>query len=210
MVKLKELRIGVFGGTFDPPHVAHLILASEACAQLALDQVYWLLTPVSPFKQGKINTPFEARYAMVEAAIADNPQFELCRADIDRPPPTYAADSLELLSQQHPDVQWTYLMGGDSLRDLPAWHEPERLLCACNSIGVLRRPGIEIDLDDLFGKLPALAEKLAWIDVPLIDISASRIRYLRRTGGAFRYYLLPAVYKIIMERRLYIADGLER
>lgn len=210
MVKLKEQRIGVFGGTFDPPHVAHLILASEACAQLALDQVYWLLTPISPFKQGKINTPFAIRYEMLKAAIADNPQFELCRVDLDRPPPHYAADSLYLLRQQHPAVQWTYLMGADSLRDLPAWHEPERLLSACNWIGVLRRPGIEIDLDDLFGKLPALAEKLAWIDVPLIDISASRIRYLRRTGGAFRYYLLPAVYKIIMERRLYIADGAER
>lgn len=210
MVKLKDLRIGVFGGTFDPPHVAHLILASEACAQLALDQVYWLLTPVSPFKQGKVTTPLTLRLAMLQAAIADNPQFVLCRVDLDRPPPHYAADSLDLLRLQHPDVQWTYLMGGDSLRDLPAWHEPERLLSACNSIGVLRRPGTEMDLDDLFVKLPALVEKLVWIDVPLIDISASRIRHLSRTGGAFRYYLPPAVYEIIMEQRLYIADGVER
>ncbi|MCU0485651.1 MAG: nicotinate-nucleotide adenylyltransferase [Anaerolineales bacterium] len=203
------MRIGVYGGTFDPPHIAHLILASEACAQLALDQVYWLLTPVSPFKRGKVSTPLEMRLAMLQAAIADNPQFVLCRVDIDRPAPHYAADSLELLRQQHADAEWIYLMGGDSLRDLPSWHAPERLLGACHSVGVMRRPGTQIDQEDLYARLPALDDKLVWIDVPLMDISASHIRHLARTGGSFRYYVPPAVYEIILAHKLYMAARAE-
>lgn len=197
------MRTGIFGGTFDPPHVGHLILAAEACSQLALDQVFWLLTPVSPFKQEQAISPVDIRIEMLQAAIAGNPQFVLSRIDIDRPPPHFAADSVSLLQAEFPDHQWIYLLGGDSLWDLPSWHEPQRLLEACTSIGVLHRPGSEVNLEQLYPRLPGLSAKLLWIEAPLLDISASRIRDLVRTGGAYRYYLPPAVHEIIQKYHLY-------
>lgn len=194
------MKAGIFGGTFDPPHMGHLILAAEACAQLGLDEVHWVLTPVSPFKQGQAISPTSFRIDLLRAAIAGNPQFVLSRIDLDRPPPHYAADSVELLRDVHPEIEWFYLMGSDSLRDLPAWHEPRRLLAACTGLGVLRRPGTQIDVEALECRLPGLREKLRWVDAPLIDISASHIREMIRQGGPYRYYLPPAVYALIQKQ----------
>lgn len=202
--QIRKMRIGIFGGTFDPPHVGHLILAAEACSQLALDKIYWLLTPVSPFKQDQRISPLEARIEMVLAAIEGNSKFYLSRIDIDRPPPHYAADSLELFHAQFPDHSRTYIMGMDSLRSLPTWHEPRRLLSLCASIGVLRRPGTEVNLQAIIHQLPALETMLEWVTAPLVDISASHIRFLARAGGAYRYYVPPAVYEIIRRRQLYL------
>ena len=93
--------------------------------------------------------------------------------------------------------------GRDSLKDLPAWHDPQRLLAACTSLGVLRRPDSQLDVDTLVRQLPELAAKLEWIEAPQLDISSSRIRQLVREGGAYRYYLPPAVYAIVQKHKLY-------
>lgn len=197
------MRIGIFGGTFDPPHLAHLILADEARARLSLESVLWVLTPVPPHKPGQPITPLAHRLDMLAATISDNPAFVLCRVDVDRPPPYYAVDTMRLLRKLYPNATLVYLMGGDSLRDLPAWRASLEFLAACDGLGVMRRPADQIDLPALERDLPGLSAKVHFIEVPPIDISAREIR--RRIAAAlpYRYFLPQGVYQIIRERALY-------
>jgi len=197
------LRTGVFGGTFDPPHVGHLILAEEALAQLGLGRVLWVLTPDPPHKQDRRIAPIADRYAMLLAAVADNPSFEVSRVDIDRPSPHYALDTVRLLAREYPQDEIVYLMGSDSLRDLPTWHRAGKYVAACHAIGVMRRPGVRVDLDGLEHIIPGLIAKVRWIDVPLIEIASSFIRERVTRGEAYRYYLPPAVFEYIRQHHLY-------
>ena len=142
-------RIGLFGGTFDPPHVGHLILASEACAQLGLTRLLWMLTPTSPLKLGQKISPLEQRREMVERAIAGNDAFELSLLEAERPAPQYTLDTVRALKERNPDAAVILLIGGDSLGDLPKWHQPAELLAACEQIGVMRRPDSPDNLPEL-------------------------------------------------------------
>jgi nicotinate-nucleotide adenylyltransferase len=195
--------IGLFGGTFDPPHIGHLFLSAEMGAQLGLDRVLWILTPNPPHKQGQPITPIEYRKAMVELAISDNRLFELSTVEIDRPGPNYALDTVKIVSEKNPDGDLVYLMGGDSLRDLPTWHRPADLVAVLRFIGVMRRPGDSIDLPALEKILPGLTAKVRYVDAPLLDISAHEIRQRVSDGRPFRYFLPPAVYHYIEEHNLY-------
>ena len=197
------MKIGIYGGTFDPPHIAHLILADEARDRLGLSKVLWVLTPLSPFKEHVQVAPLEDRIAMLEAALAGNSRFQISRAEIDRPSPQYTIDTVRALREEYPAARLYYLMGGDSLHDLPTWHNPIGILANCDGIGVMRRPGDRINLDDLENRLPGLAGKLVFIDAPLIEISGTEIRERIASREPFRYFLHPAVFKIIVERRLY-------
>lgn len=197
-------RTGIFGGTFDPPHIAHLILAEEAIAALGLERLLWILTPVPPHKPEQRITAPRHRLDMLRAAIGDHPCFELCRVDIDRPPPHYAADSMRLLREQFSEDELIYLMGGDSLRDLHTWYAPGRFVSACDTIAVVRRPGVGVDTDTVAAQLPGIEAKLRFVDAPLLDVSASNIRTRIREGKPFRYYLLPVVYEIVQQRGLYL------
>jgi len=195
--------IGLFGGTFDPPHIGHLILAAEAYAQLGLDRLLWVLTANPPHKQEKSITPLEHRLEMVKLAIAADHRFELSRIEIDRQPPQYALDTVSTLARQNPGMDLTYLMGGDSLSELPTWHKPTRLVTALHSIGVMRRPGDRVDLPALEKIIPGLTAKVHYLDIPLIDIAAHEIRLRAEHGRPFRYFLLPAVFEYILEHNLY-------
>jgi nicotinate-nucleotide adenylyltransferase len=195
--------IGIFGGTFDPPHLGHLILAAEAHARLALDRLLWVLTPDPPHKQGQSFAPLEHRLSMVKLAITDNPQFELSDVELTRPGPHYALDTVNLLAGQNPGARLVYLMGGDSLCDLPTWHRPADFVAACYSIGVMRRPGALVDLPALEEVLPGLTAKIRFVDAPLLDIAAHDIRARIATGQPFRYFLLPAVYEYIQQHEIY-------
>ena len=117
------MRVGIFGGTFDPPHVGHLILAEECRTQLRLDRLLWVVTNQPPHKLDQTLSPVEKRVEMVQLSIAGNSHFELSRVDIDRPGPHYAVDTVRLLQEQLPEAELFYLMGGDSLHDLPTWHD---------------------------------------------------------------------------------------
>jgi nicotinate-nucleotide adenylyltransferase len=197
------MRLGVFGGTFDPPHLGHLILAAEAADQLALDRVLWVLTPNSPFKQGTGISPLEVRLELLQAAIADLPGHVFSDVEIRRPAPQYALDTILQLKQDYPGDALIYLVGGDSLRDLPRWHRPQELLEALDGLGVMRRQGARIDLPRLEGLLPGLTAKLLWVNAPLIQISASDIRQRLRQGRAYRFFVPEKVYQIIESRKLY-------
>lgn len=200
------MKIGIFGGTFDPPHIAHLILASEACDQLQLDRLLWVLTPHPPHKLGWEISPVTVRLMMLQAAIEDNPRFEISRVDIDRPAPHYAVDTVRRLQAQYPSAELFYLIGGDSLHDLPTWYRPDALVQAVHVFGVMRRPGDQIDLDALAVRFPALPEKLRFIDAPLLEISGREIRRRARQGLHYRYYLPPAVVDLIETQGIYQAE----
>jgi nicotinate-nucleotide adenylyltransferase len=197
------MRLGVFGGTFDPPHLGHLILAAEARSQLQLDRLLWVLTPYPPHKQNQSVSSLEQRLALVEAALAPDITFDLSRVEIDRPGPHYAADTIELLKQEYPDADIYYLIGGDSLHDLPTWHEPQRFLGQIAGLGVMRRPGDYINPTVLERALPGIDHKLLMIHAPLMEISSSELRQRIASGKPFRYYLPPAVYDLIVERGYY-------
>ncbi len=196
-------RLGIFGGTFDPPHIGHQILAAEALHQLGLDKVLWVLTPAPPHKRKRAITPLLIRLEMVQAAIAEYAGFDLSRVEMDRPSPHYAVDTVHLLQEHHPGVQLVYLMGGDSLSDLPDWYAHQKFVAACHTLGVMRRPGDEIDLERLETHIPGITPKVQFVDAPLLDIAASQIRSRIRQGKPFRYYLPLPVYQIIEDHHLY-------
>jgi nicotinate-nucleotide adenylyltransferase len=195
--------LGIFGGTFDPPHLGHLILAMEARVRLDLDRLFWMLTPDPPHKLGQTITPVEHRLAMVRLAIAGDPQFELSTVELDRPGPHYALDTVKIVADRNPGADIVYLMGGDSLSDLPGWHRPADLVAALRYIGVMRRPGNPIDLSALEKQIPGLTDKVRFIDVPQLDIASQEIRRRVASGRPFRYFLPPAVYDYILTNELY-------
>jgi len=196
-------RIGLFGGTFDPPHLGHLILASEAQSQLELDRLLWTLTPEPPHKQDQPITPIEHRLAMVSLAIADNPSFELSRAELDRPGPHYTLDTIKIIAEENPEAQIVPVIGGDSLNDLPTWHHPKELLYACHWVGVMRRPGEAANLEALEHELPGISSKIHYVDAPLLEIASREIRQRVAAGRPFRYYLPRSVYEYIEQHHLY-------
>jgi nicotinate-nucleotide adenylyltransferase len=201
--KSGHLRLGIFGGTFDPPHVGHLILAMEAYDQLNLDKVLWVLTPNPPHKIGKLITPTNLRLHMVSESIRGDPAFELSRVDVDRPGLHYMRETVNLLHKQYPEAELVFLMGGDSLHDLPSWHEPKEFVQACDRLGVMHRVGEKINLELLEKSLPGITQKVEFIEAPILEISSNKIRQLVSLGKPYRYYLLPHVYEIIKKSGLY-------
>ena len=200
---MEKKRLGVFGGTFDPPHIGHLILAAEARDQLNLDCTMWVLTPDPPHKHGKKIASLEHRLAMVELAIEEDDSFFISFVDIDRSGPHYMVDTLNLIREEYHDCEIFYLMGGDSLQDFADWYKAEEILGAVDGIGVMRRPGDDIDLTTLIARLPQLAAKINFVTAPLLEISAQQVRYRVYENRAFRYYLLPSVYQYIQDHKVY-------
>lgn len=197
------MRVGIFGGTFDPPHLGHLILADEALHQLKLMRVLWVLTPNPPHKLGQAISPWQQRFELVQAALADNPAFDISHVDVDRPGPHYAVDTVKLLISQMPGVELFYLMGGDSLHDLPTWFQPGELVQLCAGFGVMHRPADAVDLQKLEILLPGMSAKTHFIKAPLLEISSSDIRERAACGLPFRYFLSPVVFNLIQSEGFY-------
>jgi nicotinate-nucleotide adenylyltransferase len=195
--------IGVLGGTFDPPHLGHLTLADLSRAAMGLDQVLWVVTTHSPLKQAEIIAPVEYRIQMVQAAIKDDPFFVLSRADIDRSAPYYALGTLQWLADRHQGARFAYLMGADTLNDLPLWHKPIDFVKACAALGVMHRSGVNVDMERLERDLPGISQKIQYIDAPMVEISAQDIRRRVKAGESFRNFVPPGVAEIIIQNRLY-------
>jgi len=195
--------IGVFGGTFDPPHYGHLILAEEAREALHLERVLWVVTSRPPHKPHQPVTAIDERLALVQAAIAENPAFAISLADVERPAPHYAVGTLRWLQARHPEAGLVYLMGSDSLRDLPNWHAPQEFIEACTAVAVMRRPGAEVDLVRLERLIPGLRLRVRYFDAPLLSLSAQEVRRRVRLGRSYRYLVPPAVAALIEARGLY-------
>jgi nicotinate-nucleotide adenylyltransferase len=195
-------RLGVFGGTFDPPHNGHLVLAESARDQLSLDCVLWVVAGQSPLKLDNPLSPAAARLQMVQAAIAGNSAFALSRVDVDRPGPHYSVDTVEIIEGLHPGASLYFIMGEDSLRDLPRWHRPQELIDRC-CLAVFQRPGIDTDLSQLETQIPGLSRKVEWITAPQIEIASSELRLWVRQGRSIRYLVPERVLELIEEFGLY-------
>jgi nicotinate-nucleotide adenylyltransferase len=203
------LRLGVLGGTFDPPHIGHLILADEARLALALEQVLFVPAGTPWRKAGQDLSPRQDRLAMVRLAVDDNPQFAVSTLEIDRQGPSYTADTMaELREQFGRQTELFFIMGADSLADFPHWHEPQRILEFAR-LAVAERPepedvGLEGGLAEDLAR--AMRERVVWLPMPLIAISASAVRERVRQGLPIRYWVPPAVEEYIRGHGLYV-DG---
>ncbi|GJM41212.1 MAG: putative nicotinate-nucleotide adenylyltransferase [Ardenticatenaceae bacterium] len=197
-----QAKIGLFGGTFDPPHWGHLWLAELARVQFNLAQVLFLPVGDPVHKQGNAITAVSHRLKMVSLAIQDNPYFVLDKTDCNRPAPHTTVTLLPILQQTYLQSEFWLLMGGDSLRDLPTWAEPNELIQQCR-LGVLLRPGVAIDLDSLETAVPGIKAAVDLLAGPTLSISATAIRSWVQTGQNPTYLLPTAVAKYIHQHQLY-------
>ena len=169
---------------------------------MELERVLWVPAADPPHKQEWEITPADHRLAMLQIALGNHPGFMLSRADIDRPGPHYTVDLMDILAGEHPQAAWFILMGGDSLRDLPAWHRPARLIEQC-TLAVMPRPGATYDVAELESLFPGIASRVTFIDTPLVDIAASEIVRRVVAGQTIRYLVPPGVEAYIQTHRLY-------
>jgi len=200
------MRLGLLGGSFDPIHYAHLLLAERAREQLALEQVWLIPAATAPHKRDRRQTPVEQRIAMADLAAVDNPGLVVSRLEADRDGPSYTADTLRRLTERQADAELFFLVGADMLADLPSWYEPE-VVCRMATIAAVRRPGNgEPDYSGL-GQI-ATAERIEHfrrhqVDMPAIDISSTDIRRRVAEGRSIRYMTSPAVAAYIRAHGLY-------
>jgi nicotinate-nucleotide adenylyltransferase len=198
------LKKGILGGTFDPIHRGHLMIASEAMNKLSLDEVLFIPASRSPFKEKNRISPVNHRVQMVLLAIADIPGFRLSTIEIDRAGTSYTVDTLEKLKEgTEKDDELYFIIGLDSLETLTRWKDPERLVQLCRLVTV-RRPGYEVpELEEIEKKVPGLTKSLIMLDKPGPDISATDIRK-RIAEGLPVSGLVPApVEKYIKQHHLY-------
>lgn len=200
-------RYGILGGTFDPPHVGHLVLAQEMYSCLDLDRVWLVPAGEPPHKAGKVISPAADRLAMVRLAIADDARFAVSTIELERPGPSYSADTLELLREQWgADTELILLMGWDMLMYLPSWHAPERVVAAVDGLAAAHRAGVPVardEIEQLEASVPGLREKLMVVPAPQLDVSATTLRERVALGLPIRYLVLDAVRGYIEERGLY-------
>ena len=198
-------RLGFLGGTFDPPHVGHLLLGETARQQLQLERVYFLPAGQPPHKRDEPVSPVEQRMHMTELAIGGNPHFALDATDAERPAPHYTATLLPLLHERYPDSEIWLLIGGDSLRDLPTWHRPEEVLAKCQ-LAALSRPGATVDWEALEAAVPGVSDAVEMLDGPAIAVSSTRIRQWAAAGRSLRYLVPPKVRALIHREKLYCEE----
>lgn len=196
-------RVGLLGGTFDPIHIGHLILAEEARDQLGLTVVYLVPAGDPPHKRDRRLAPIEDRLAMIELAIAGNPTLRVSRVDADRPGPHYTLDTVRIFQQElPPGGELYFLMGYDSLAELPGWHRPQELIAACHLVA-LTRYNVPLDWAALEARLPGLRARVTLLDMPELEISSNQIQARVRAGRTIRYLTPEPVREYILTRGLY-------
>lgn len=184
------MRIGVFGGTFDPPHIGHLIVSQEVCAALSLDRLLLVPAASPPHKRDRAVSPPDVRRRMLEAAIAGNDRFEISDLELRREGPSYTVDTLRTLRETHAGPLFL-VMGADQYGELPTWREPDEIRRLADIV-VLSRAGLDVDDDGA-----------RYIRVTRIDVSSSEVRRRRRDGEPIRYLVPDAVRDIIEREGLY-------
>lgn len=199
---MQRTRVGILGGTFDPIHLAHLVIAQEALEQLDLASVLFIPTGIPSFKRDQEVTPGEIRLEMVRAAIAPNPAFVACDIEVKREGVTYTVDTLEQLTSNNPDVDLFFIMGSDALKDLPKWRKADELARLATFVGT-RRPGTDVSAVEEALSASGIAFNVEWIDVPQLDISSSDMRLRVAQGRSIRYLVPLEAQKVISRFHLY-------
>lgn len=197
------MNIGVLGGTFDPIHIGHLIVAEEARTRLGLERVLFVPAGNPWLKQNNSISPASHRVEMVRRGIAGNPGFELSALEVERSGPSYTVDTMRALRQQlGAEVGLFFILGLDTLAELPLWKEPGELGRLCTLV-VAPRSG-ERGLQDLEASIEGLSGRVVQLDMPLIGVSSSEIRQRVAQGGSIRYLVPGAVEDYIAHQGLYL------
>ena len=198
------VRLGVFGGTFDPPHVGHLILAEEARSRLDLAKVLFVPAGDPWRKAGEEITPAEYRLAMVRLMIASDPYFEVSTLEVERQGPSYTVDTLEALHQEYgPGLEPYLILGEDALHDLPNWKEPGRILSLAWLAVAARATGGPWADPGLEEAVPGVSKRIVPLSMPTVHISSTGLRERARAGLSLRYLVPPGVEEYIRLHGLY-------
>jgi nicotinate-nucleotide adenylyltransferase len=199
------VRVGIYGGVFNPPHHGHLIAAQEAYSQLDLDVVVWVPVGDAPHRVVEGDPGAEARFAMVELAIVGDERFRASRIELEREGPSYTADTLNQLREREPQDELFLILGGDQALALPTWHEPERVLehatLAVFERGSSNRNAVAIKVARLKG-----ADRVRFLEMPRIDISSTMVRRRAAAGKPIRYLVPDKVANFIGAQNLYGAS----
>jgi nicotinate-nucleotide adenylyltransferase len=201
------MRIGIFGGTFDPIHVGHMIIAEQVADELNLEHVIFLPAGIPPHKEASsVRASAEDRLAMVEAAVAGNERFSVDRVEIDAGRAMYTVETVPILKERSPRDDWYFITGADEVSNLLTWKEPDRLLEEVVMVAATR-PGYDLSkLDHLEAGLQNF-DRIFPVECSRVDISATGIRRRILQRKTIRYLVPEGVYRVIKDRRLYEGDG---
>lgn len=200
-------KIGIMGGTFNPIHMAHLMLAEQAYEQYHLDKVLFMLTKKPPHKSLNEIASNEHRIHMILEAIEGNPHFELSTVELEREGTTYTADTLTYLRSLNNDEEYYFIIGGDSLFHIDSWREPDRIFRLSHILAANRNQVAETELKNQVRKLiEQYNADIEIIGLPTMEISSHEIRGRCKAGKSIRYFVPSAVYRYIMEHKLYLYE----
>jgi nicotinate-nucleotide adenylyltransferase len=194
------VRLGLFGGTFDPPHIGHLIVAQDALEALRLDRILFIPAGAPPHKLNRTITPAAVRLEMLRAAIGDDARFAIESLELDRPGPSFTVDTAAAMAAKYPGADLFLLIGADQFREFATWREPERL-AGLVSIAVLSREGAEAAPAETAGNFGA-----QYVNVTRIDISSTAVRRRCAAGESIRYLVPAGVEAYLSEHRVYGAQ----
>lgn len=204
------MRLGVFGGSFDPVHFGHLLLAEACREQASLDRILFVPAAIPPHKRTQQRAPDQQRVEMLKLAIGGHEPFDVSTVEIDRGGVSYTVETLAAIQEQSPDAQLFFLMGGDSLQDLPTWREP-KTICDLSIPLVVRRSGA---LEPDYGALSSIVDQCRLdeirrhqVEMPIIELSSTEIRRRVAEGASIRFQLPRAVEQYIAANQLYQASG---
>ena len=189
--------IGLFGGSFNPPHVAHLVVAEVARDQFGFDEVWWIPNATPPHKSADGLAAVDHRLAMTRRAVADNPAFRVCDIEIERAGVSYTVDTVQALQEQHPDTDFHLIIGSDSLDHFAEWHRPEEIADRVPLV-VYKRPGVIDAVPE-----PRFANHVRFVAAPVMEVSGTEIRSRCRAGRSIRYLVPDAVRTYIEDHGLY-------
>jgi len=197
------MKIGILGGTFDPIHLGHLMVAEEVRIRLGLSEILFVPAGQPWLKIDHAVTAAVHRVEMVRRAIAGNPNFKLCTLEIERPGLSYTVDTITALRERLGAQSFFFILGSDTLAEFHLWKEPDKLVRMCQLV-VMPRVGLSLsDLNSLEARVPGVIDRLIKLDVPVVDISSSKIRQYVAQGLSIRYLVSDDVERYISEQKLY-------
>jgi nicotinate-nucleotide adenylyltransferase len=207
----EKRHVGLVGGTFDPIHYGHLVIAEEVRTALDMAEMIFIPAGQPPHKPGRVITPAQHRLAMLELALASNPHFTISLVEMDRPGPSYTVNTLRILrTQMGTDVEFSFVIGWDSLEELYTWYEPLDILTQLDSLVAVGRPGYvdggAYNNTQLEARLPGITQLLHVVQAPQFSVSSTDLRQRVAQGKSIKYQVPEAVERYIFEHGLYISE----
>ena len=208
----EKRRVGLLGGTFDPVHYGHLVIAEEVRTTLDMAEMIFIPAGQPPHKPGRVITPAEDRLAMLELAIASNPHFTISLIEMDRPGLSYLVDTLRILrTEMGKDVELSFVIGWDSLEELHTWYQPQGILEQLDALVAVGRPGYvdgnAYNNKQLETRLPGITQRLRVVQTPQLNISSTDLRRRVAQGKPIKYQVPDTVEGYIFEHGLYVSDS---